>query len=244
MINLKSLAFAAAIFAIGGTAAAQTAQPVQPAPAMRPAVSAPPIIDATTLIGPPPTADSPRQAADRLAMHPAVSPERLAQARADQPWTPWVAMHPVFGDNFTEARLPRTAKVFLDVLNGLSPPLGASKNAYNRHRPFIADASVEQCDAPTPELVASGSYPSGHSAGGWAWALVLAELVPSRADAILQRGHDFGDSRVICGFHFPSDIEAGRTVAAAVIARMHADPSFRRDLDAARSELARAYPAR
>jgi acid phosphatase (class A) len=71
---------------------------------------------------------------------------------------------------------------------------------------------------------------------------VLAELAPSRADAILQRGRDFGDSRVICGYHYPSDIEAGRTIAAGVIARLHADASFRRDLDAARAELARAYP--
>ena len=70
----------------------------------------------------------------------------------------------------------------------------------------------------------------------------MAELVPSRADAILQRGRDYGDSRVICGYHFPSDIESGRLLAAAVIARMHADPAFRRDLDAARRELARAYP--
>lgn len=70
----------------------------------------------------------------------------------------------------------------------------------------------------------------------------MAELVPSRADAILQRGRDYGDSRVICGYHFPSDIEAGRLLAAGVIARLHADANFRRDLDAARSELARAYP--
>ena len=70
----------------------------------------------------------------------------------------------------------------------------------------------------------------------------MEELVPSRADAILQRGRDYGASRVICGYHFPSDIEAGRMLAAGVIARMHADPAFRRDLDAARRELARAYP--
>ena len=236
IFKLSPIVLAVAL-ALAGPACAQTATP-----AMRPAVSGPPIIDATALLGPPPSPDSPRQAADRLAMHPAVSPERLAQARADQPWTPWVAMHPVFGDAFTEARLPRTVKVFQDVLNGLGPPLGASKNAYNRHRPFIADPSVEQCDVPDAILTASGSYPSGHSGGGWAWALVLAELVPSRAAAILQRGRDFGDSRVICGFHYPSDIEAGRMVAAAVIARLHGDASFRRDLEAARAELARAYP--
>jgi acid phosphatase (class A) len=69
----------------------------------------------------------------------------------------------------------------------------------------------------------------------------LAELVPSRADAILQRGRDYGDSRVVCGLHYPSDVEAGRTIAAAALARLHADPAFRRALDEARSELAQAY---
>jgi len=210
--------------------------------AMRPTVDAPPILDGAALTGAAPAAGSVRNAADLLSMHPTVSAERLAQARADIPWSPWVAMHPVFGDSFTEARLPRTAVVFNDVLQGISPPIGAAKAAYDRRRPFIANPNVIQCDAPDDMLARSGSYPSGHGAGGWAWALVMAELVPSRADAILQRGRDFGDSRVICGYHFPSDIEAGRVLAAGVIARMHADADFRRHLDAARRELARAYP--
>jgi acid phosphatase (class A) len=207
-----------------------------------PVVNAPPILDGAALVSAAPADNSPQGAADRLAMHPTVSAERLAQARADIPWSPWVAMHPVFGDEFTEAELPRTARVFADVLAGLSPPIGAAKAAYGRRRPFLDNPSVIQCDAPDAVLAASGSYPSGHGAGGWAWALVMAELVPSRADTILQRGRDYGDSRVICGYHFPSDIEAGRVIAAAVIARLHADASFRRNMDAARRELARAYP--
>ncbi len=77
---------------------------------------------------------------------------------------------------------------------------------------------------------------------GFGWSLVLAELVPSRADAIIDRGRDFTWSRVVCGVHYPSDVEAGRTVAAAAIARLHADPDFQRELAAARTELAAAYP--
>lgn len=237
MFKLKSLAFAAvAAVTFAADAAAQTQ------PTTRPIVNAPPPIDAPALIGSAPATDSVRAAADRLSMRGQVSAERLARANADNPWTPWVAMQPVFGDSFTEQRLPRTARVFTDVLRGLSPAIGAAKNANNRPRPLITDPSVLRCDALDPAVARQSSYPSGHGAGGWAWALVLAELVPSRADAILQRGRDFGDSRVICGYHYPSDIEAGRTIASGVIARMHADAAFRRDLDAARSELARAYP--
>lgn len=234
----KFLIAAFAFLAFASVGAAQTATPTQ----NRPIVNAPPPIDAPALIGPAPLAGSPRDAADRLSMRAAVSPERLAQANADNPWTPWVAMHPVFGDSFTEQHLPRTARVFQDVLRGLSPAIGAAKNANSRPRPLIADPSVLRCAPLDPAVAAQSSFPSGHGAGGWAWALVMAELVPSRADAILQRGRDFGDSRVICGYHYPTDIEVGRTIAAAVIARLHGDASFRRDLDAARAELARAYP--
>ena len=66
------------------------------------------------------------------------------------------------------------------------------------------------------------------SAVGWGWALVLTELVPARADAILQRGREFGYSRVVCNVHWQSDVEAGRTMAAATVARLHADPALRR----------------
>jgi acid phosphatase (class A) len=89
-------------------------------------------------------------------------------------------------------------------------------------------------------LRTDGSYPSGHSALGWGWALVLAEAAPERADAILQRGRDFGQSRLVCNVHWQSDIDNGRLMAAATVARLHADAAFRADLDAARAEVAAA----
>lgn len=236
MFKLKAFA-AIAVLALSTPALAQ-----QTTVAGRPVVNLPPIIDGPALVGPAPAIDSTRAAADRLATHPLVTRERLAQAVADEPWSPWVAMHPVFGESFTEAQLPRTARVFQDVLNAISPVIGATKNANDRRRPMFADPQVVQCDPLDPQVQAQSSFPSGHGTGGWAWALVMAELVPQRADAILQRGRDFGDSRVICGYHFPTDIEAGRMLAAGTIARLHADANFRRDMDAARRELARAYP--
>jgi acid phosphatase (class A) len=88
--------------------------------------------------------------------------------------------------------------------------------------------------------VKQGSYPSGHAATGWAWALVLAELEPERADALLKRGMSFGESRIVCRVHFASDVEAGRLVGAAVVARLHRNPAFLADLKQARVELAKA----
>ena len=84
----------------------------------------------------------------------------------------------------------------------------------------------------------NGSYPSGHSSLGWAWALILSEIDPEHANAILARGRAFGESRVICGVHWQSDVEEGRFMGASAVARLHADPAFRADLEAARAELA------
>lgn len=115
-----------------------------------------------------------------------------------------------------------------------------AKNHYQRARPFVAH-NVPTC-APEDEatLRTDGSYPSGHSALGWGWALVLTELNPDRADAILQRGRDYGQSRLVCRAHWQSDIDAGRVIAAATVARLNADPAFRADVDAARAEVAAA----
>ena len=74
---------------------------------------------------------------------------------------------------------------------------------------------------------------------GWAWALILVELAPDKAGPLLEAGKEMGESRVICGMHYPSDVEAGRDLAAAMVARMRANPEFRADMEKARREVAR-----
>ena len=114
----------------------------------------------------------------------------------------------------------------------------AAKNHYNRQRPFAFfgenTCNTEQQD----ELSTNGSYPSGHTSIGWATALVLSEINPDRIDEILQRGFQMGESRVICGYHFQSDVDAGRIVAAGAVARLHADQAFNDQLERAKKEFA------
>src|SRR4029077_4220212 len=86
-------------------------------------------------------------------------------------------------------------------------------------------------------LRTNGSYPSGHSTIGWLWALILIEVSPERADALLQRGRAFGQSRGICGVHWKSDIEAGRIMGAATFARLESIPWFTARREAARDEI-------
>ncbi len=114
----------------------------------------------------------------------------------------------------------------------------AAKNHYKRTRPFIINKTISCTPDEEAELANDGSYPSGHTSIGWTWTLILAEIAPDRADAILSRGYAFGQSRVICGVHWQSDVTAGRVLAAGVVARQHADPVFRAQIEAARNELA------
>lgn len=66
---------------------------------------------------------------------------------------------------------------------------------------------------------------------------MLAEVIPARTAQLVARGRAFGDSRRVCNVHWLSDVEEGRVVATAVVARLHAEPAFRADVDAARHEV-------
>lgn len=114
-----------------------------------------------------------------------------------------------------------------------------AKNYYNRQRPF-AFYSEDTCNPEQQEeLSTNGSYPSGHTSIGWATALVLSEINPERQNEILKRGYEMGESRVICGYHFQSDVDAGRITGAVTVARLHADPAFQAQLEKAKAEFKR-----
>lgn len=112
-----------------------------------------------------------------------------------------------------------------------------AKNYYNRQRPF-SFYDEDTCNPEQQEeLSTNGSYPSGHTSIGWATALVLAEINPERQNEILKRGYDMGESRVICGYHYQSDVDAGRLTGSVAVARLHADPAFLKQLDKAKAEF-------
>jgi acid phosphatase (class A) len=113
-----------------------------------------------------------------------------------------------------------------------------AKNQYKRSRPFMVNKEPTCTPDEEAHLKKDGSYPSGHTAIGWAWALILTEIAPDRADAILARGRAFGISRNICNVHWHSDVVEGRFMGAAAVARLHADAAFRAELEAAKAELA------
>ena len=116
----------------------------------------------------------------------------------------------------------------------------AAKERYQRPRPFVENGAPTCTPDDEAALRGNGSYPSGHVAIGWVWALVLTQAVPGHTEALIARGRSFGESRAVCNVHWQSDILAGRFMAAGTFARLQSDAAFRADVAAASVELAAA----
>ena len=141
------------------------------------------------------------------------------------------------GITVSEADTPRLYRLLRRTLTDLGRSPRAAKVHYDRRRPFVENQHPLCTPQEKNRLARDGSYPSGHNAIGWGWALILAEISPAQTDALLVRGRNFGESRNVCNVHWHSDVMQGRLVGAGMVARLHADPVFRADLAAARAEI-------
>jgi acid phosphatase (class A) len=198
-----------------------------------------PVPDLMQVLPTPPAPGSPRNLDDRAT---------FKQTRALQGSYRWtLATRDVTDDRFTvfacatgmqldAGSAPALARLFARMGDG--GMVGRAKKGFAVRRPYL-DQPGEICEAKTAHLAGNGDYPSGHTATGWSTALVLAELMPDRATAILRRARIYGESRFVCGAHSRSAVEAGYMAAAAQVAVMHATEAFRADMDAARSEIPR-----
>lgn len=116
----------------------------------------------------------------------------------------------------------------------------SAKNAYARPRPFMVNGEPTCTPEEEETLRHDGSYPSGHTSIGWGWALMLAELAPDRAEAVLARGRAYGESRIVCNVHWYSDVVAGRMVGAGAFATLHANTEFLTAMQAAKADIVSA----
>ena len=202
--------------------------------------------DTYAILPPAPTPGTPRWEADR-AIYKATrayqgSPRwALAQGDADQP--AFVKdLSCAVGVDLSAAAAPRLQTMLRRMAVDATYYTNYPKDIYKRPRPFVVDPGPT-CVEQTPSLTASPDYPSGHNTWSWAVGLVMAELAPDRSTQILQRSRAFGESRLVCGVHNLSGVEAGRTNASIMVAGLHGVAEFRADLDAARAEVAAARKA-
>ncbi len=148
------------------------------------------------------------------------------------------------GIDISEERTPYLYQLLRRSLTDAGLSTYGAKNAYQRTRPFVVNGEPNCAPEREQELLKNdGSYPSGHTAIGWAWALILTSIAPDRADALLERGMAYGESRMVCNVHWPSDVAAGRIIGAAAVAVLNANPAFQSDLAMAKQEIAAAREA-
>jgi len=201
-------------------------------------------LDAVALLPPPPAPDSAAQRLDdarNQQYQQNTTSERWQQAALDARMRlPEAAgaFDCAAGIALSQGAAPLTEGVLRRVSIDTALTVIAPKKKYRRQRPFIVNNEAICTPDAIRQLQRDGSYPSGHAAVGWAWALVLAELMPNKADDILQRGREFGISRAVCNVHWPSDVEQGQLLASALVARLHGSSAFQADIVAARQEIA------
>jgi acid phosphatase (class A) len=144
------------------------------------------------------------------------------------------------GISITQASTPRLYTLLQRTVIDAGQSTYPAKQKYNRSRPFTITGDDTCVPEDEPLLRSNAAYPSGHASLGYVWGAVLAEVAPDRAAELRARGYQFSESRVVCRVHWQSDVDAGRKVGEAVIARLHEDAQFMADLAAARAEVVNA----
>jgi acid phosphatase (class A) len=192
--------------------------------------AAPPAVD---------SAQTRRELDELLELQRRRTPAEVAAARADRK-TEVSRFYAALGVP-ESTDLPRVELLVGRAEDDVRLYVRAVKEKYRRLRPAAIEPRISPCiDRVRDDL----SYPSGHSAYGYATAHLLIVLAPERRDALLARADAFARQRMVCGVHFRSDIDAGRRSAEWLVARMPASPRFADDVAQAGNELRDALVTR
>lgn len=228
---------------VGAQSNDEDAVPVSQGGEVKPYLVAKERPDMAAILSPPPALATPSDASDQALFRSTrglKDTPRWALAAHDADAKPRSLLADfgcALGVDLGKAPPPVLDKMLHRVLGDIEVAFRTAKADVKRLRPLVGN-DLPICVQRTPRLENTFSYPSGHATRGWTYALILAELAPDHATAILQRGRVYGESRVVCGAHWGSDVEAGRTVGAALVAALHGNAEFRVDLDQARIEIA------
>ncbi len=132
------------------------------------------------------------------------------------------------GPEFNPETYPKTAKFFKKLLETTEAPKDYIKDHYARKRPYLAHPKLVKNFFAEPH--GGYSYPSGHTTRSWATALVLGELKPEMKDIFMLQAIKIGNSRILGGMHYQSDIIGGRALGQLVVDELMKNKKFLKDL--------------
>ncbi|WP_376986931.1 phosphatase PAP2 family protein [Bosea sp. R86505] len=194
-------------------------------------------VDLATLIGLPPAMNSPEQKREfdevlQITLNRTAEREQAAIADQYQTLARFLegADIPFAGNEHREVRLLyREAQIEMGIV------LLGVRRLTNRQRPFTVwnKVRVKPCPGGRPE---GTSFPAGHAATAALYAELLSVAVPEMAARLEERVKDYGESRLVCGFHYRSDLAAGDKAGRAVAKALLADRAFRARFDETSAE--------
>jgi acid phosphatase (class A) len=238
--NLMAAAAFAALFLAANAYGADLAAPASaPRPHKTLHVLTAEQVDPSRLLPPPYKDGSDLQRLDLAVVEQVYggrSPERRAQAEWDDKHESVELFSATLGPQFDLKKLPVTAKLIAELDNEQSVVANIAKDYFKRNRPWAIDPTIVACDY-KPNAAPLTSYPSGHATLSYSMGYVLAQLTPEKAQAILARAQEYAFSRIVCGAHYPSDIEASHILATEMAMMMLDNPAFHAEFVAAKAEL-------
>lgn len=137
---------------------------------------------------------------------------------------------------FDITKLPKTKSLFDKVKYNAGYEAGVFKNYFKTKRPYQVDSNIQACVTPKPSNL-DRSYPSGHTTMGYAMGVVLANLIPEKAKEIMERSRLYGENRINCGAHFPSDVSGGQVLGTLVAKELLKNNEFQLLMKASKEEL-------
>ncbi len=120
----------------------------------------------------------------------------------------------------------------------------AAKKHFNYPRPFLHEGNTIHL-VPDDVVVKDnvrytadgGAFPSGHTNTGYTDALLMAEMIPERFEALVTRGARYGYSRLVLGVHYPLDVMGSRMLAERNVANYLNDARYQALFVEARDQL-------
>lgn len=193
-------------------------------------------VDLTTLLPPPPPDGSPQTQAEIseiLAIQKASTPRETFLAAAEEQTDIFEFASAVLGPGFKAENLPGFKEFYERLADDERSIVHSAKRFWNRPRPYLIGSEIRACVTKFP----SGAYPSGHSTFGYMSAVILSEIVPEKRRELFEKAARFARNRLICGVHYRSDVEAGKTAGILIAAFALQNPLFRKELETARVQV-------
>ena len=138
----------------------------------------------------------------------------------------------VLFDETMKASYPHTVTVLNYANDNVIAVVLHFKQIFDRVRPSYLDKTLTT----TISVPRHPAYPSGHSSQAYTFAHILGELDNNNKDTYLEAAYRVAHNREIAGVHYPSDSEAGRSLAMQYVQILFNDPEFLKLFAAAKTE--------